>query len=148
MALGANALRWDGGPGHYEVWYLTLTDPASGVGVWIRYTMLAPLGGGREATCSLWFLAMDPSGPPRRPQGARARRRAPRARPSRSACASAGATLDDRGDAGGFEDVAWDLPGRPGRRLPSTSTRSLERARIAKTVLVAARTPTSPSRAP
>ena len=38
-----NALRWDGAPGHYEVYYLTLTDPASGVGLWIRYTMVAPL---------------------------------------------------------------------------------------------------------
>jgi hypothetical protein len=38
----ANALRWDGGPGHYEVHYVTLTDPASGIGVWVRYTLLAP----------------------------------------------------------------------------------------------------------
>ena len=57
----ANALRWDGGPGHYEVYYLTLTDPGTGIGVWIRYTMLAPLAtAGEEASCSLWFLAMDP----------------------------------------------------------------------------------------
>ena len=34
-----NALRWDGRAGHYEVYYLTLTDGASGVGMWIRYTM-------------------------------------------------------------------------------------------------------------
>ena len=46
---GLNALRWDGQPGHYEVWYLSLTDRASGSGVWIRYTMVAPTDG-RQAT--------------------------------------------------------------------------------------------------
>ena len=55
MAAQRNALQWDGSPGHYEVWYLTLTDPRSGIGVWIRLTMLAPLDG--EATSALWFLA-------------------------------------------------------------------------------------------
>jgi hypothetical protein len=59
-----NALQWDGEPGHYEVYYVTLTDPGSGVGLWIRYTMVAPLPGtGEDATCSLWFLAMDPNDP-------------------------------------------------------------------------------------
>jgi hypothetical protein len=61
MSHSANALRWDGRPGHYEVHYLTLTDPVSGIGFWIRYTMLAPLAAtGREPSASLWFLAMDP----------------------------------------------------------------------------------------
>ena len=50
----ANALRWDGGPGHYEVYYVTLTEPETGVGVWIRYTMVAPLPSARkEATCAV-----------------------------------------------------------------------------------------------
>ena len=63
MSADANALRWDGKPGHYEVYYLSFTDPASGVGLWIRYTMVAPLAGaGEEATCSLWLMAMDPAG--------------------------------------------------------------------------------------
>src|SRR5258708_20240166 len=61
----ANVLRWNGRPGHYEVYYLTITDPRTGVGIWIRYTMVAPLAAGddaepSQATCSLWFLAMDP----------------------------------------------------------------------------------------
>ena len=61
-----NAMQWSGQPGHYEVWYVTFTDPATGVGFWIRYTMVAPLPGtGEEATCSLWFMAMDRSDPSR-----------------------------------------------------------------------------------
>ena len=56
----ANALRWDGGPGHYEVWYVTLTDPASGIGVWLRHTLLAPVDG--PAECALWLVAMAPDG--------------------------------------------------------------------------------------
>ena len=57
-----NKFRWDGKAGHYEVYYLTFTDRASGVGVWIRYTMVAPLPGAGEPSASLWLLAMDPRG--------------------------------------------------------------------------------------
>ena len=61
MPPSPNAFRWNGDPGHYEVYYLTLTERDTGVGVWIRYTMLAPLPGADGApTASLWFLAMDP----------------------------------------------------------------------------------------
>src|SRR5688572_17421068 len=61
-----NAMQWTGQPGHYEVWYLTFTDPATGVGFWIRYTMVAPLPAtGEAATCSLWFMAMDRADPSR-----------------------------------------------------------------------------------
>ena len=59
MSRSPNMLRWDGKPGHYEVYYLSATDPTSGVGLWIRYTMLAALDGA-EATCALWLMVMDP----------------------------------------------------------------------------------------
>jgi hypothetical protein len=132
----ANALRWDGSPGHYEVYYLTLTDPATGVGVWLRYTLLAPLAeAGGEATCSLWLLAMDPEDP-----GRHVARKGtwPIAELHASAepfeLRLAGARLSDSGAAGGFEDVAWDLAWAPGRAYHHVHP-LLERARIAKTVL-------------
>ncbi len=61
MPNAPNVLRWDGSPGHYEVYYLTLTDARSGVGVWIRYTMTAPLAdAGEPPSASLWFVVTDP----------------------------------------------------------------------------------------
>src|SRR5437763_7226431 len=61
MLARPNELQWRGSPGHYEVYYVTLTDAGSGVGVWLRYTLLAPISDtGQSATCSLWLLAADP----------------------------------------------------------------------------------------
>lgn len=51
-----NHRRWDGqARGHYEVWYLTLNDPASRDGYWIRYTLEAPLAGHGEPYAQIWF---------------------------------------------------------------------------------------------
>ncbi len=56
-----NALRWNGTPGHYEVHYLTLTDGRTGVGAWIRYSMLAPVQPSEQrASCALWMILVDP----------------------------------------------------------------------------------------
>src|SRR5205807_5724760 len=71
MIRTPNALQWNRQPGHYEVYYLTLTDPQTGLGVWIRYTMLAPVSpAGGPPTCALWLLVMDPR-PGRTPTFAR-----------------------------------------------------------------------------
>jgi hypothetical protein len=37
--------RWRGQPGRLEVWYTTLTDPATGTGVWIHHELVAPADG-------------------------------------------------------------------------------------------------------
>jgi len=109
----ANKLRWNGRPGHYEVYYLTLTDRASGVGVWVRYTMEAPLSG--DPTCALWFAAMDPAGH----VIARKRRLSidqlnAAHDPFRLQIGEA--ELTDTSATGAFEDVSWDLRWRTGER--------------------------------
>jgi len=136
MAETPNALRWDGGPGHYEVYYLSLTDRGSDCGVWIRYTMVAPDAGGDEASCSLWLMAMDPQ------RGGLVGRK--RSWPVSELAAArepfelrvADATLSDHGMSGGFDDVSWDVSWEP--RLPAAEHVHplLRRARVAKTVLV------------
>jgi len=136
-----NALQWQGEPGHYEVYYLTLTDPSSGVGFWIRYTMVAPLPEtGEQASCSLWFMAMDPNDPVRNvgekasfPVGALAAEASPfRLRIEDS-------WLSDHGMSGSLERdgrrYGWDLRWEP--RLPAYGHvhPALRVARIAKTIL-------------
>jgi hypothetical protein len=106
-----NALRWDGEPGHYEVYYLTLTD-ATGTGAWIRYSMLAPLpGSGRQAICSLWLVVTDPRATPTRKLARRVDFGIERLRsqPEPFELYVAEARLTDREMVGGFEDVAWAL---------------------------------------
>jgi hypothetical protein len=129
-----NALQWDGEPGHYEVYYLSATDRGTGCGLWIRYTMVAPLDG--EATCSLWFMAMDP-----RDGGLVGRKHT---RPADDLAATADpfelrigeSVLTDRGMTGGFEDVSWELRWEP--RVPPAEPvhPMLRKAKVAKTILL------------
>jgi hypothetical protein len=134
----ANALRWNGSPGHYEVYYVSLTDRASGCGLWIRFTMVAPQPDtGEAATCSLWFMAMDPADPSRnagRKGSWPVSELVAHADPFRLEIADA--FLAEDGMSGGFEDVRWDLRWQPTLRPYRHVDAKLEAARIAKTVLV------------
>jgi hypothetical protein len=56
-----NLPRWTGQAGAYEVWFLTLTDPATGQGFWIRTTLHAPSSG--EPSAGIWFARFDPADP-------------------------------------------------------------------------------------
>jgi hypothetical protein len=133
--MNANVLQWDGGPGHYEVYYLSATDADSGVGLWIRYTMRSPLTGTGE--CSLWFMAMDRD-------GSRFARKATypidalMAEPEPFRLNLAGADLTDRGMAGAFADVAWELLWEPSLPAAEHVHPLLRRAGVAKTLLVLA----------
>jgi len=139
MLAKPNKLQWQGDPGHYEVYYLTLTDPRSGVGLWIRYTMVAPIAGtGAEATCALWLLATDPR-PGRPPTFGRKATLAIDELASHSdpfELRIDGAVLTDHGMAGGFEDVVWDLRWTSGAKSYEHVHPLLRRAGVAQTVLV------------
>jgi hypothetical protein len=54
-----NRMMWDGDPGHYEVWYLTLAHRPSQTGFWIRHLLEAPLPGERQPYAELWFARFD-----------------------------------------------------------------------------------------
>ncbi|MET7697719.1 hypothetical protein [Streptomyces sp. NPDC005485] len=55
------APRWNGAPGRTEVWYTTLTDPASGTGVWLHHELTAPADGS-EPTAHGWVAAFPRRG--------------------------------------------------------------------------------------
>jgi len=136
-----NDLQWDGKPGHYEVYYLTVTDPASGVGFWIRYTMVAPLAEtGGKATCSLWLCAMDPADPARNvgvkstlPVGSLSASSDP------FRLAVGDAWLSDHGMAGEIETAgtkhSWELAWTPRLEAYGHVHPLLRAAKVAKTVL-------------
>ncbi len=139
MARTANALRWSGGPGHYEVYYLTLTDPGTGVGVWIRYTMLAPDPRSAEsASCSLWFLAMDPRPGATPTLGRKASYPITQlhARADPFELRIGDALMREDAIEGAFEDVSWDLRWRASVRAYQPVHPILERLGVAQTVLV------------
>ncbi len=137
MGPRPNTLRWDGKPGHYEVYYLSATDPDSGVGLWIRYTMLAPLDRKDPPTCAVWLMAMDPE---RENGGTFARKEthpiaAMRATAEPFELVIAQSTLDDHGMRGALGDASFDLSWRPCQRAYRHVHPLLERARVAKTML-------------
>jgi hypothetical protein len=61
MAEADNLPAWNGKPGRYEVWFLTMSDGTAGY--WIRYTLLAPDHGPAEGR--LWFARFDREDPAR-----------------------------------------------------------------------------------
>lgn len=50
--------RWDGTAGRLEVWYTTLTDRSTGVGVWLHHEVIAPSSG--EAAFAHGWAAVFP----------------------------------------------------------------------------------------
>ncbi|TMR30701.1 hypothetical protein [Actinomadura geliboluensis] len=55
--------RWRGQAGRLEVWYTTLTDPATGTGVWLHHELVAPDDGG-GAHAHGWAAVFPPGEPP------------------------------------------------------------------------------------
>jgi hypothetical protein len=57
--------RWRGQAGRTEVWYLTLTDPASGMGIWIHAEFVAPTDRSRPPFTHGWLALFPAHGAPR-----------------------------------------------------------------------------------
>ncbi|KKB97450.1 hypothetical protein WU83_31345, partial [Mycobacterium nebraskense] len=55
--------RWRGKAGRLEVWYATLSDPATRAGLWVHCETVAPLQG--AAYAHGWATWFPPDGPPR-----------------------------------------------------------------------------------
>ncbi len=58
-----NLARTPFAPGTYEVWFITLTDASSGIGYWIRSTLLNRRD--RTSSAGVWFARFDPADPAR-----------------------------------------------------------------------------------
>jgi hypothetical protein len=56
------ASKWRGQPGRLEVWYATLTDGATGTGVWLHHELVAPPVG--DAFIHGWTALFPPDGAP------------------------------------------------------------------------------------
>ncbi|MFE1444049.1 hypothetical protein [Streptomyces sp. NPDC058739] len=61
---GLLAPRWRGEAGRTEVWYTTLTDPATGTGVWLHHELVAPADGS-EPYAHGWAAVFPEDGPVR-----------------------------------------------------------------------------------
>ncbi|MCX5207792.1 hypothetical protein OG689_00395 [Kitasatospora sp. NBC_00240] len=88
----------DATPGRTEVWYTTLTDPATGTGLWLHHELTTPTDG-RPAHAHGWIALFPPDGP------AGHARYGPQPPPARD-------TPPEwlRGEAGAYR---WDLTERP-----------------------------------
>jgi hypothetical protein len=57
-----NRMVWDRTSRDFmEVWYSTVTDPESGTGIWVRYTLTAPSDSVGDPYCELWGFVFDPN---------------------------------------------------------------------------------------
>lgn len=61
----ATTPRWRGEPGRLEVWYATLSDPATRAGLWLHCETVAPTRGADGAYAHGWATWFAPDGPPR-----------------------------------------------------------------------------------
>ena len=94
--------RWRGQAGRLEVWYTTLTDPATGTGVWVHHELVAPTDGG-AAYAHGWIAVSEPGAPPL------LRRFGPEPWTAPDTGFACGAVRYDGTLAGRAGDVAWEL---------------------------------------
>ncbi|MGV9992895.1 hypothetical protein [Streptomyces sp. NPDC003374] len=99
--------RWDGSPGRTEVWYTTLTDPATGTGVWLHHELTVPTDGSAP-TAHGWVATFPREGKVRHARFGPAPWPRPAGGFSAAGVTAAGGRLT--GTAGDFH---WDLAEEP-----------------------------------
>ncbi len=104
--------RWRGQPGRLEVWYTTITDPATGTGMWIHHELVAPTDG-TAAFAHGWAAVFRPGAAPVWARFGPDEWRAPAApvttNPDAPVFTSPGVELSDRLLRGTAGEVSWDL---------------------------------------
>lgn len=98
--------RWNGEPGRTEVWYTTLTDPATGTGLWLHHELTAPADGSPPYAHG-WAAAFPARGPVRHARFGPA----PWDRPGEGFTA-AGASATPGRLTGSADTFRWDLTER------------------------------------
>ncbi|GGT07624.1 hypothetical protein [Streptomyces chromofuscus] len=101
------APRWNGEPGRTEVWYTTLTDPATGTGLWLHHELTAPADGSPPYAHG-WAAAFPAEGPVRHARFGPA----PWDRPG-DGFTAAGASATPGRLTGEADTFRWDLAERP-----------------------------------
>jgi hypothetical protein len=104
---GHFAPRWDGRPGRTEVWYTTLTDPATGTGIWVHHELTAPTDGSAPRAHG-WAAAFPPGGKVRHARFGPA----PWSGPA-TGFAAEGVTAGPGRLTGSAGDFSWDLTEQP-----------------------------------
>lgn len=98
------AQRWSGQPGRLEVWYATLTDPGTGVGLWLHHELVAPTTG--PPRHQGWAVAFPPG---EDPVVGRFREEPSRDGDSTSVFAAAGTTVRAGALEGKAGPLSWSL---------------------------------------
>jgi hypothetical protein len=143
LSFDLMAPRWRGQRGRQEVWYLTLSDQASGVGFWLHHELVSPLQG--EPYAHGWAACFRPGAQPQLERFGPAVVPRPRGLPAASGDGLAsvpGAVLAPQRATGEAGSLSWDLSWEEGRGLATFPLWAWRREILpAAQVLVVASTP-------
>ena len=126
--MNANALRWDGRPGRYEVWYLTVAGR-----FWIRYSLRVPTDPDEEGEAALWLATFTGTPRARKATFPLEELRTPRAG---WPLQLGPGLLGDTGASGEIEGASWQLTFSAEQRPFAYTRPAMRRLGLASTEVV------------